>query len=209
MHTSGGSSSLPGQAPAIKRKRMIVVNRDLQLRYTGAAVLVGTMTTLLTTFFILLPLYTFKILIIPRFLPAPFMVMIVMALVMNVLAVFVLGLMLTNRIAGPLYSLVRAMRQTGRGDFNSHLTVRSNDDLKFVIRHFNDMSAGLNRMTKEDIESIDTLLESANDLHNRLGSDPDQQSNAAVMTAFVTNMTALRMRLSARVDMPEEGSIKP
>ena len=208
MQMTGGSSSLPSPAPAVRRKRMIVVNRDLQLRYTGAAVLVGSMTTLLTTFFILLPLYTFKILVIPRFLPAPFLVMIAMALLMNILAVFVLGLMLTNRIAGPLYSLVRAMRQTARGDFNSHLTVRSNDDLKFVIRHFNDMSAGLHRMTREDVESIDALLESANDLHNRLGSDPEQQANATAMTAFLANMNALRAKLSARVDTPEDGSNK-
>jgi methyl-accepting chemotaxis protein len=209
MHMTGGANSLPNRSPTIRRKRMIVVNRDLQLRYTGAAVLVGTLTTLLTTFFILLPLYTFKILVIPRFLPLPFLILIAMALLMNILAVFVLGLMLTNRIAGPLYSLVRAMRQTGRGDFNSHLTVRSNDDLKFVIRHFNDMSAGLHRMTKDDIESVDKLMASINDLHNRLGSDPSQQSNAATVTSFMTEVNALRLKLSARVDSPAERSNQP
>jgi methyl-accepting chemotaxis protein len=179
---------------------MIVVNRDLQLRYTGAAVMVGGLTTILTTFFILLPLYVFKILVIPRFLPMPILAMMGLALAMNIFSVFILGLMLTNRIAGPLYSLVRAMRQTGRGDFNSHLIVRASDDLKFVIRHFNDMSAGLARLAKDDIESMDGLLVSANEVHNRLGSEPEQQQNAAAVRELMTEMEALRNRMVARVE---------
>ncbi|MEY4631108.1 MAG: hypothetical protein RIQ81_1228 [Pseudomonadota bacterium] len=199
MHTTGDAKSFSNQTPA-KRKRMIVVNRDLQLRYTGAAVMVGGLTTILTTFFILLPLYVFKILVIPRFLPMPILAMMGLALAMNIFSVFILGLMLTNRIAGPLYSLVRAMRQTGRGDFNSHLIVRASDDLKFVIRHFNDMSAGLARLAKDDIESMDGLLVSANEVHNRLGSEPEQQQNAAAVRELMTEMEALRNRMVARVE---------
>ena len=200
MSTTGETGSLsPKQVPS-KTKRMIVVNRDLQLRYTGAAVMVGTLTTFLTTFFILLPLYVFKILVIPRFLPWPILLVMILALVMNIFSVFILGLIMTNRIAGPLYALIRAMRQTGRGDFNAHLRVRATDDLKYVIRHFNDMAAGLSRLTRDDIDSVDAMLGKANEIHNRLGSEPDQQENASVTLRLMKDLQELKIRLNARVE---------
>lgn len=204
MSTSGETGSFTRQPVPSRTKRMIVVNRDLQLRYTGAAVLVGTLTTMLTTFFILLPLYVFKILVIPRFLPWPILLVMVLALVMNIFSVFILGLIMTNRIAGPLYALIRAMRQTGRGDFNAHLRVRATDDLKYVIRHFNDMTAALSRLTRDDIDSIDGLLIELNELHNRLGSDPEQQPNANSVLQFMRALQDLKFRFSSRVEQVEK-----
>ncbi len=202
MPTTGHTGSILNSRPPARTKRMIVINRDLQLRYTGAAVLVGTMTTVLTTFFILLPLYVFKILVIPRFLPWPILLVMGLALVMNIFSVFILGLIMTNRIAGPLYALIRAMRQTGRGDFNAHLGVRSTDDLKYVIRHFNDMTASLSRMTKEDLEALDVLIQNGNELHNRVGGDPDQQENAHVILHLMKELQEFKIRLASRVEAP-------
>jgi methyl-accepting chemotaxis protein len=207
--TSSGTSPFPGKRPPARAKRMIVVNRDLQLRYTGAAVMVGTLTTFLTSFFILLPLYVFKILIIPRFLPWPIFFVMGLALVMNIFSVFILGLIMTNRIAGPLYALIRAMRQTGRGDFNAHLAVRSTDDLKYVVRHFNDMAASLSRLTKEDIDFIENLQQSANEIHNRLGSDPEQQQTASMLVHLMKEMQDLKVRLSERVEPPPAQESQP
>lgn len=200
MSTTGETGSLsPRQVPS-RTKRMIVVNRDLQLRYTGAAVMVGTLTTCLTTFFILLPLYVFKILVIPRFLPWPILFVMALALLMNIFSVFILGLIMTNRIAGPLYALIRAMRQMGRGDFNAHLRVRATDDLKYVIRHFNDMAASLSRLTRDDIDNIDTMIARANELHNRLGSEPDQQENANVTLHLMKDLQDFKIQLNGRVE---------
>ena len=202
MPTTGHTGSILNSRPPARTKRMIVINRDLQLRYTGAAVLVGTMTTVLTTFFILLPLYVFKILVIPRFLPWPILLVMGLALVMNIFSVFILGLIMTNRIAGPLYALIRAMRQIGRGDFNAHLGVRSTDDLKYVIRHFNDMTASLSRMTKDDLEALDVLIQNGNELHNRVGGDPDQQENAHVILHLMKELQEFKIRLASRVEAP-------
>ncbi len=202
MPATGDTSPISNSRPSARKSRMIVVNRDLQLRYTGAAVLVGTMTTVLTSFFILLPLYVFKILVIPRFLPWPILLVMGLALVMNIFSVFILGLIMTNRIAGPLYALIRAMRMTGRGDLTAHLGVRSTDDLKYVVRHFNDMTASLSRMTKEDIEIVDTLTKNVNELHNRFGSEPDQQENANVVLHLMKDLQEFKIRLTTRVEAP-------
>lgn len=202
MPATGDRSSISNSRPSARKSRMLVVNRDLQLRYTGAAVLVGTMTTVLTSFFILLPLYVFKILVIPRFLPWPILLVMGLALVMNIFSVFILGLIMTNRIAGPLYALIRAMRMTGRGDLTAHLGVRSTDDLKYVVRHFNDMTASLSRMTKDDIEIVDTLTKNVNELHNRFGSEPDQQENANVVLHLMKDLQDFKIRLTTRVEAP-------
>ncbi|MCX6129316.1 MAG: hypothetical protein NTX25_09680, partial [Proteobacteria bacterium] len=57
-----------------QKQRLILINRDFQFRYTGAAVLVGLLSTTLTCSVILYPLYQFEILRIPRFLPWPILI---------------------------------------------------------------------------------------------------------------------------------------
>lgn len=60
MPATGDTNPISNSRPTARTTRMIVVNRDLQLRYTGAAVLVGTMTTALTTFLSFSPSMSLK-----------------------------------------------------------------------------------------------------------------------------------------------------
>ena len=92
-------------------KRIYLVNRDLQLRYTYAAVLVGMVTTILTIIIILYPLYSFEILRIPKFLPLPILISMGFASMVNILIVGYFGIIITHRIAGPVYALVKGFRK--------------------------------------------------------------------------------------------------
>src|SRR4051812_38187621 len=91
----------------VKGKRLYLINRDFQLRYTRLAVVVGLVSTALTLFLILFPLFWFRIVRYPNFVPVPFMWAIGVAAVLNVLIVAFLGIVITHRIAGPMFSLVR------------------------------------------------------------------------------------------------------
>src|SRR6186997_212279 len=92
-------------------KRIYLINRDFQMRYTLAAVVVGLLSTILTLIILLVPLYTFEILQIPRFLPLPIFGIMAMAAFVNILSVGLMGVFITHRIAGPMYSLVRSFRR--------------------------------------------------------------------------------------------------
>lgn len=139
-------------------KKIFLVNRDFQLRYTKSAIVIGLVSTFLTSVVILYPLYQFQILRIPRFLPMPILFAMVLAALINIAIIGVMGILMTHRIAGPMYSLVRSMRLVSLGKFNGSMRLRDDDDLKFVVRNFNDMIAALRELTAEDIQAIESEL---------------------------------------------------
>ncbi len=133
------------------RKRLILVNRDLQLRYAWAAVAVGLGSTGLSTLLILYPLYKFQILRMVAFVPFPIMMVMIAAALINIFLVGFLGIYVTHRIAGPMYSLVRSFRQIEEGCFGGVLKTRDDDDLGYVVRNFNGMAESLRRMVGRDV----------------------------------------------------------
>lgn len=141
-------------------KRIFLVNRDFQLRYTGAAVIVGLTSTILTIFLILYPLYRFEILRIPRFLPLPILAIMGMAAIINITLVGMLGIIITHKMAGPMYSMVRHLRRIESGIWSGHMRLRKGDEMGYVVRNFNDMIDGLVRIAKLDVMHIDKILES-------------------------------------------------
>jgi len=151
----------------LKRKRIYLINRDFQLRYTMSAVVVGLVSTLLTSVVILAPLYTFKILRIPDFLPLPVLSGMVLAALINILLVGLMGIIITHKIAGPMYSLVRQFRRVEAGYWNSPLRLRQSDELKFVVRNFNEMLAAVVKDSSEDLTKIEGLMLTEQDPNRR------------------------------------------
>ena len=140
-----------GRFKTRKQNRIFLVNRDFQMRYTKSAVGVGLVSTALTTLIILYPLYQFEILRIPKFLPIPVLSAMVVAAVVNIGVVAFMGIMVTHKIAGPMYSLVRCFRRVAMGKFDNPMRQREGDELRFVVRNFNDMLQGLQVSTADDL----------------------------------------------------------
>ncbi|SME88653.1 HAMP domain-containing protein [Pseudobacteriovorax antillogorgiicola] len=141
-----------------KQKRLYLVNRDFQMRYAGAAVVVGLLSTALTTTLILFPLYQFEILRIPRFLPLPVMVIMGMAAVINVALVGLLAIFITHKIAGPMYSLVRHFRSVEEGGvWTGNMRLRDGDDLRYVVRNFNGMMDAITSRLHADLAVLDEI----------------------------------------------------
>lgn len=148
--------------PETKRpqaKRLFLVNRELQLGYAKAAMFVGLMSTLLTTVLILYPLFAFEILRMPRFLPLPILLLMGLGASLNLMLICGLSVLFTHRLAGPLFSLVRAFREVGLGALGLGLQVRAEDELKFVVRNFNAMVASLCLLTEQDAERLGVCLQ--------------------------------------------------
>lgn len=139
-------------------KKIILVNRDFQLRYAGAAVGVGFLTSSLSIFVILFPLYFFEIIRNPRFLPTPILWGMGLAIAINIMALFGMGIVITHRIAGPMYSIVRHLRRIGSGYFGVYMRLREGDELRYVVRNVNDLIDSLKYLTTQDIESLDRVL---------------------------------------------------
>ena len=141
------------------RKRLYLLNRDFQFRYMGLVVAVGSFSTILTTIIILYPLFAFRILRIPEFLPMPIFLAMLLAAVVNIALISFMTVMLTHRIVGPLYNLVRNMRRFESSHWNGHIAVREQDELKYVMRNFNGMVDEIINTLKTDIAKLRQLEE--------------------------------------------------
>ena len=142
-----------------KNKKILLVNRDFQLRYTKAAISVAVISTVLSASVILYPLYIFEILRIPKFLPLPILGAMVAAVFINVGMIAFLGVLLTHRLAGPIYSITREFRKISEGLWGLQMKIRPEDDLKYLVRSFNEMSERLEVICAEDIRKLDSIEE--------------------------------------------------
>lgn len=139
-------------------KKILVVNRDFQYRYTWNVVLIGILTTVLSVAIILVPLYIFGILRIPRFLPTPILAGMGFAALVNILVVILLTVASTHRIAGPVFALNRALRNIELGKWNKPLKLRDSDEMKYLATNFNIMVDSLVSTTRQDIECLDVII---------------------------------------------------
>lgn len=178
-----------------KKQRLILINRDFQFRYSGAAVLVGILSTVLTTALILYPLYTFKIIRNPLFLPTPMLGLIGLAALFNVVLVWVLGILMTHRIAGPMYSLVRQFRRVEEGRWYGQMRIRDGDDMRYVVRNFNAMMESITHTTHLDSDKLRQIREVL--IANELSED--EKINRALVDLKVLD-SKIRARLHAEAD---------
>ena len=115
-------------------------------------------STVLTLFLVLFPLFQFQILRFPNFLPTPFLAAIGVAAALNFSIVAMMGILITHRVAGPMFSLVRRIRQVQAGSFQAHLRLRETDDLKYLVRNFNEMIDYLAETTQNDRDRVGEVL---------------------------------------------------
>jgi methyl-accepting chemotaxis protein len=184
-------------------KRIYLINRDFQLRYTRLAVLVGLVSTMLTVVLILYPLFQFRILRFPDFLPTPFLWGIAAASVLNFGLVAWMGILITHKIAGPMFGLARHLRrvQDDGGRFEGEIKVRADDEMKYLVRHLNDLIEFLRDMTVQDLRRVDAL-------GDRLADLRASGARAPVCDEADILVRQLQVRLGGRIE-PAPGATPP
>jgi hypothetical protein len=136
------------------KQRIYLVDRAFQFRYIWAAIGMGFVSTGLTALVILYPLYTFEILRIPRFLPWPILGAMLLAVVINIVSIGMMGLIMTHRVAGPVFGMIRQLRRVGMGIFTGELRVRPGDELQPLVRNLNNMIESLAKLTTADLARV-------------------------------------------------------
>ena len=165
------STAKTKQKSTHQHKKTVLLDWDFQFRIIKLSILVGLVSTAVTSFVLLWPLYKFEILKIPKFLPTPIMLAMVVALLTNMLSLGLMGLYLSHRISGPLYSVVRKLRLLGHGNFFGELKLRKNDELKYLMRNINHATSQLADKTRDDISKLEQLLTEVQKLNQKMSSD--------------------------------------
>ncbi len=95
----------------------------------------------------------------PFFLPTPILGLIGLAAVLNISLVAFMGILMTHRVAGPMYSLVRQFRRVEEGRWYGQMRIRDGDDMRYVVRNFNAMIEAIHTQTHMDSDKIRQIRE--------------------------------------------------
>lgn len=179
-------------SPLKPGKKLILINRDFQVRYIRIALAVAAASTVVSLFMVLYPLFYLNILRWPHFVPPPFMAAMAVAAVINFAIVAWLGMHVTHRIAGPMFSLVRHFRHLQMGKIPPPIRLRDSDDLKYVARNFNEALIALDEEARKSRDLAKGLVEALQKVSGAL--DPMSPAGEALAKA-----QDLRASLDARL----------
>jgi len=177
------------------KKKLILINRDFQVRFMKSAVVVGITSTLLTVVFILYPLAQFE-LIREITLPWPILLAMILAAFLNICLVAVFAIYLTHRIAGPMYSLVKHMRLITLGEWsNEKIQIREKDELRYIIRNFNELKEYLEKSVCLDLEKLQKIIDSLETLQTG-ASEISRESESKALKDLIAFQHRLQKRIT-------------
>jgi methyl-accepting chemotaxis protein len=119
-------------------KRQYLVNREMQGKYAWSGVLIGLASSGLSAGMLLWSFWVFNIWQGQR-LPKPVVLVICCVLFFNAASIYVATVLSTQRIAGPLFNLLKQFQRISQGDMRARAVFRKGDEIHYVGKRFNEM----------------------------------------------------------------------
>ena len=114
-----------------------------------------------------------------------------LAVGLNAALIGMLGLLITHRLAGPIYALTREFRRISEGLWGNTLKIRNDDDMKYLVRCFNEMSESIAKQADQDLNDLSAV--------ERFLTEPEVDVGQAV-----EKLQSLRKNLKERILTSEE-----
>ncbi len=86
-------------------------------------------------------------------------VVIVSALLLLVLGVGLAGVVVTHKVAGPVFKMKRLLGELAKGNFRVVARLRKGDELQYFFDAFNDATDQLRRRQEGELEQIDLVID--------------------------------------------------
>ncbi len=191
---------MDGPAARPYSRRNFLVDRAFQLKYTAIMVVVGAAITVLfgammyqahvdATQMMGLP-DKFQQVVISRYDNRLLYIVAAIAVVMScALAVF--GVLVTHRVAGPVYIIGRYLQTLGDGQFPAMRPLRQGDELKDFFRLFQETVDQIRSRESSDVATLDSALAQ---LEGYCARTPDA---AGALGATLVGLKGLRDRKRA------------
>ncbi len=168
------AESIPSTTGRSNRRRRLLIDRPFQYRLIGLLLAVWVANSL---FFSIVLYYFFEghikrfYVLVPRPGMVPwlsstnlFLVAIGFVVLFGITMVAILGLYLSNQIAGPLYRVKMSLNRVSRGDVNFEVRFRDRDFLEDLPGYFNGMLKALKDQGTEEIEILKSVESNLDDL---------------------------------------------
>jgi methyl-accepting chemotaxis protein len=164
---SSQTDSSPQQQNRPRRRRRLIVDKPFQYRLIGLLLAIWAANSI---FFSIILYYFYEghiqrfYNLVPRegitpLLSAPvlFSVAIGFIILFGLVMVGIIGMYMSNQIAGPLYRVKLSLNRVSEGDVNFEVRFRDRDFLRDLPGYFNNMLRGLKEQGTTDIEALQKI----------------------------------------------------
>lgn len=162
------------------RRRKYLIKRGLQFRYIGAilvTVFIVALICVTTTYYSLLVLFGEKLAnVYPQgrlMVTLKQVNLIVLSRILILLPfVAVAGLLLSHRIAGPVFRIEKVLKEIGDGNFDIQVHLRKRDELKDVAAAINQMNLNLKERKLKEEGILHKISDTSKRIKELLKEDP-------------------------------------
>jgi len=167
------------QKPAFKR-RTFLVKKGLQFRYIGLVLAVLVLTSVVTGYTVFATCWAIFGEKLANVYPQGRLIYVLrsvnMALARNLLFVspiiFIIGLLSSHKIAGPLYRIEKAIDDISKGSIGLKIKLRRGDELKDLADVVNTLTDNLRNSVDLSNESVLKVQEEIERIRNMISSQP-------------------------------------
>ena len=174
--------------PTIRKRTRLFIARKLQIRYISLILLFMFATAIVTGYMVYITTWVMfgekLAAVYPQGLLLDIVKQVNMVLLMRLLflspLVILIGLILSNRIAGPIYRIKRFLRQVSSGDYGEQLKLREKDELQDIAAAINHLVSKLSSEQTRRHERVSILKSRADELEAALASgEMDREKSLA------------------------------
>ncbi|MFA4991537.1 MAG: methyl-accepting chemotaxis protein [Candidatus Omnitrophota bacterium] len=183
-------------ARPIFRRRRYIIKTGLQFRYIGLVFILALLASMVTGWTVFATGWAFLGEKLAGVYPQGRLVYIFratnMALIRNLLLVsplvFVLALLFSHKIAGPVYRIEKDLGEIQKGNLGLKIKLRQNDELVDLAEAINALTEGFFQTVSVSKENIDKLQKDLDGLKKSLAGQPDACSRIDSLQAAVNSL---------------------
>ncbi|MDP2913017.1 MAG: methyl-accepting chemotaxis protein [Candidatus Omnitrophota bacterium] len=165
--------------PVIKRKHYLI-SRYFQLKYIGLILMLMFLTAALCSYVV----YYSTMLLVGEKLAnvypqgrlmaivntVNFRILITMLLITPLVAL--IGILLSHKIAGPIYRIEQVLGSMASGDLTAHIVLRKGDELTGLADHINTLTDSIKSAVRIEKERLNAISNEMNELRRLAASIP-------------------------------------
>ncbi len=186
------------------RRRRILINKPLQLRYTYFVVALIVLYSVCLGFYMYKNIRSNTQMLIEHFPDNPKLeekwdsfdrnqlLMIIFAMILNTAVITYTGIFSTHKVAGPIYRFKKHLASIKSGDFSVRTKLRKNDMLSDLADDFNQASEKIKLFIEEDIGKTEYFAEKINMIEKAIkNSSVTEQEVVKILTTIHDELNEL------------------
>ncbi|MDX9702540.1 MAG: methyl-accepting chemotaxis protein [Candidatus Auribacterota bacterium] len=186
------------------RRRRILINKPLQLRYTYFVVALIVLYSVCLGFYMYKNIRSNTQMLIEHFPDNPKLeekwdsfdrnqlLMIIFAMILNTAVITYTGIFSTHKVAGPIYRFKKHLASIKSGDFSVRTKLRKNDMLSDLADDFNQASEKIKLFIEEDIGKTEYFAEKINMIEKAIkNSSLTEQEVVKILTTIHDELNEL------------------